>query len=331
MIKIFLENVATFDFAFLSESHLPVGKSFFVSITIEGEKKSNGMVIDFSDAKELLKFSLAEFDHKLLVSDTDIKYQDNQYVVVNKNIHSAKNHLDNNDANSLENFFAIRVKSTWIKIISYEILTSISKNNLDLFEKYLSEILFPLMPKNIKSVSVKLNLNYQNVFAEQAFNYTHTICTHKGYCQRFHGHSAKIGVFLNNTLNTTMTTKFAQKINGSYLVSKKHICGIDSMNEFQQMVFNTIKSKNIPDLANQIYAIYYAGTDGDVAILIAKKFAILLDDESTIENIAQYIYDDIILDLEQSTNLPYKRAHSLDEQSIKVCVYEGLTKGAMIE
>lgn len=331
MIKIFLENVSAFDFAFLPKNSIPVGKSFFVSITLDGIINKNGMLIDFSEAKKIIKSKLLKFDHKLLVSRVNVKSKNKSHLII-----ASKNNIEKNQSNqdleTLENFFAIYVKSTWIKIIPQKILDALSKNDFTLFEDFLSKKMFSFMPKNIKNISLKLTENKESIYTENYFNYTHTICNHNGHCQRFHGHSAKLFVFQNNILNVDLTAYAARHMSGLYIASNKYICAIDSPSDhIKQMIDCALNAKDFECIKRNLYAIEYSGSDGDVSILISKHLCAVLNNESTIENITQYVYDNVLLNLEQSSNIPYKKAQSLQEQAIKVCVYEGLTKGAMIE
>jgi len=42
------------------------GHTYKIEVVIEGEKKENGMVMDFYDIKKIIKDVLKEYDHKLL-------------------------------------------------------------------------------------------------------------------------------------------------------------------------------------------------------------------------------------------------------------------------
>lgn len=326
MIKIFLENVSAFDFAFLQKDSIPVGKSFFVNVAFEGTLNTNGMLIDFSEAKKIIKQRLLKFDHKLLVSRVNVKYKKKSHVII------VSKTTSQNSAEAQENFFAIYAKSTWIKVIPQKILNALNKEDFTFFENFLSKQISAFMPKNIKAISIKLTENKENIYTGNYFNYTHTICNHNGHCQRFHGHSAKLSVFQNNILNPDLTAYLAHRMSGLYIASNKYICAIDSPSvHIKQIIDCALDPKDFELIKKTLYAIEYSGSDGDVAILISKHLCILLKNESTIENITQYVYENARLNLEQSSNLPYKQAHSSNEQAIKVCMYEGLTKGAMIE
>ncbi|MCD4703040.1 MAG: 6-carboxytetrahydropterin synthase QueD [Methanosarcinaceae archaeon] len=42
------------------------GHTYKVEVVLQGEKKENGMVMDFYDIKTIVKNTLAEYDHRLL-------------------------------------------------------------------------------------------------------------------------------------------------------------------------------------------------------------------------------------------------------------------------
>src|SRR3989338_4314218 len=68
---LFLERFMSIDFAYLQGNGELSAQSVFVSIEISGALDSNGFVIDFGDAKKLLKETIDNaVDHKCLVPET---------------------------------------------------------------------------------------------------------------------------------------------------------------------------------------------------------------------------------------------------------------------
>lgn len=305
MIKLFIQNAASFDFAFLAKNSGPIGRSYHLDVVFEGKINSKGMLIDFSHAKKIVKAIVKSIDHILLVSKKQVRYETRSQIVVME---------------SKNNFFAMHSNRSWVKVVSESLLESLENGQTNELEKFIEKEISKRIPKNASSISVKLKEKsdcgfHGNINAEEVhFYYTHSLCHHLGDCQKFHGHSAQLSVSLNNKFDAHLSTQIAQSIKGLYIVSKKHLVPLFNSVNLEKMKEYCFQKKSFEKIQNDLYALEYKGTKGKVSILISKDLSLLLPSESTIENIAQYIRDQV----------PAQKA-------VKVSVYEGLLKGALIE
>lgn len=277
MVKLFIHNAASFDFAFLAQNSAPIGRSFSVDVTFEGNIiNSSGMMMDFSDAKKIVKLVLKEFDHKLLVSKDNIQYRTKSSIIVSSQF---KTHSKNHTPNEQMSVFAIKTKRDWVNIISNDILYSLTNNQTDAFEKLIADAVLAHLPKNIFNVNVKLNTksvmpidntvipifisdgyNASSFLAHaQSLHYTHSLCNHSGHCQRFHGHNAQVQVFRDKTFDIELSHLAAQKISGMYIVAKRHLCSFSASKNINQIKQYCFAQNQFEDTKNNLYAIEYKG------------------------------------------------------------------------
>jgi len=295
--KIFIQDVTLLDCAILYPSTGPKGKSWYVDITWEGFKDNNGVIFDFSLAKKSAKNTIDhEFDHKLLVNGNSIRFQSNTQTIV---IENYKENL----------FFAINTYNNSVTRISKDTIAALDDNDLSLLEKEIAQSILRNSPKNVKSVTVTLREHELNKNPNY-FSYTHSLCHHYGNCQRFHGHSNIIEVFENGKLNLEKSTFAAKKLNNSYIISRSYV--VDSWNT--KLIQEIIDyCPELLELKETVLAAQYKGTQGEVAIILPKENVFTLEQESTVENLAEFVY----------------QLFSPQEQQIEIRAYEGLSKGAI--
>jgi 6-pyruvoyl-tetrahydropterin synthase len=172
-------------------------------------------------------------------------------------------------------------------------------------------------PSNVTEVKIKLSAHTPS---PHYFSYTHSLRNHFGNCQRFHGHSNIIEVFVDDDLNFDLSLAAKELLADRYLVAK------DYQSEFLDPVFDRLKSYNL-NYTNKghrmsehsPYAwVSYLGSQGAVHLVLPISKPIWLNDESSIENISAYVLAAL---LNQQPQLKF--------QNIKVMAYEGLGKGAV--
>ena len=293
--KIFIQDVTLLDCAILYPSIGPKGRSWHVDIIWEGNKDQNGVLFDFSLAKKSAKSTIDhEFDHKLLVKPSSIRFQSNSQIII---IGNCKEH-DNNS------IFAINTYNNSVKKISRETLISLDNNDVSLLEKEIAQSILRNSPENVTNVTVTLR-EHENNLKENYFSYTHSLCHHYGNCQRFHGHSNMIEVFKNGKLDSEKSAQAAKKLNNSYIISRNYVISEWNTKLIHELI------EHCPEIAetkHNLIAAQYKGTQGEVAVIMPKENVFTLEQESTVENLAEFI----------------RKLFPIEERA-----YEGLSKGSI--
>lgn len=192
-----------------------------------------------------------------------------------------KNHLSLSAYGPENRFFintypsAVREMKQWNQDISSEIEQEIEKEIKD------------SMPENISSVKISLRSPEQKT----QFHFTHCLPNHYGNCQRFHGHSSCICVYKNDLLDLEKSLSISKILDNKYFIRK---------------IYTEL-------IENDLMRISYSGSQGSVDLTMPSDHVILLDQECTIENIAEHIHTNFC---------------GSDPQTF-VRIYEGLCKGAM--
>lgn len=306
--KIFTQSVTSLDCAILAEGQLPFGKSWAVDIVWHGEKDQTGILIDFSIAKSLAKAIIDKtFDHKILTSQKLCPLATVEKVLLASHPRSAT-------LAEAHTFFGIFTFPNAIQFVSDSTLNQLKDNRCDELESEISQEVLKHCPKNIDRVHVKLreceeqsNSNY--------FHYTHSLCHHKGNCQRFHGHSNIVNIYKNGSFENQLSTRIATQLNRKYLIHESYVVPCAQHDSFAllQEIFPHIEA-----FKEQLVGIDYEGNQGKNTLWLPKDHVIMLSAESTVENIAEYIWRQLI-----SENLV------TEEYDIEVHAFEGMSKGAI--
>lgn len=298
--KIFIQDVTLLDCAILYPSTGPQGKSWYVDVTWEGKKDQNGVLFDFSLAKKSAKSTIDhEFDHKLLVKPSSIRFQSNSQVII---ISSFKEQENNS-------IFAINTYNNSVKKIARETLLALDKEDVSLLEKEIAHAILRNSPENVTNVQVKLR-PHEHHTKSNYFSYTHSLCHHYGNCQRFHGHSNIIEIYKKGSFDQEKSSYVAQKLNNSYIISRNYLVSNWNSKLVQQLIEHC---PEIPELKEKLIVAQYKGNQGEVAVIMPKENVFLLEQESTVENIAEFI----------------KSFFQATEQEIEIRAYEGLAKGSI--
>lgn len=298
--KIFIQDVTLLDCAILYPNIGPKGKSWYVDVIWEGNKDNNGVLFDFSLAKKSAKSTIDhEFDHKLLVKPSSIRFQSNSQIII----------IDNYKLKENNSIFAINTYNNSIKKISREAIIALDRNDISLLEKEIAQSILRNSPENVKNVTVTLREHEQNT-KPNYFSYTHSLCHHYGNCQRFHGHSNIIEVFKNGKFDLNKSSIAAKKLNNSYIISRNYILNQWNTKLVQELIDHC---PEIVDIKESLIAAQYKGTQGEVAVIMPKENVFTLDQESTVENLAEFM----------------RKQFSTDNDEIEIRAYEGLSKGSI--
>jgi len=131
------------------------------------------------------------------------------------------------------------------------------------------------------------------------YQYSHGLSKHQGNCQRIaHGHRSELQIYIDAQRSLSWEQYWFEQWQDIYLGTRHHL--IDD--KFQE-----------PDY----HHFTYQAPQGDFFLKLPKQQCYLIDEESTVENIAQHLAEHI--------------AAKEPGKSIKVRAFEGIGKGSVAE
>ncbi|MEY3902799.1 MAG: hypothetical protein RL189_2105 [Pseudomonadota bacterium] len=296
--KIFVRNVTVLDCGVWDLHSGPIGRSWSVDVEWSGTTDAEGVVVDFSQAKKLAKNVIDEkFDHRLLISESLVKPNGRGGFIC----------LPAPSTQPADRFLLDTYKNS-LAILPQAIFEGVAENDLSLLQLELAEQILKCSPENVRQVKVKLNQHTQQT-QKFYFNYLHSLRLHAGNCQRFHGHSNTVEVYFKGTFDEERSSVAAAVLNGKYLVADcyKKLPQTDvlaSLSEFEGCIEY--------GSGNYVWT-GYAGTQGEVTVLVPKDRLLIMPTESTIENIVEWIHANIFN----------------SDPCVEVHAFEGLHKGAI--
>ena len=299
---IFVRQATVLDCAVFHPNRGPVGHSWWVDVEWEGILDSEGVVFDFGLAKKSAKKCIDEaFDHRLLLEKSDVYRQSERCTVLSQPCG--------------EIVFAMETYPNALAELPPGTLEALClHDDKSLLEKELAAHVLLGSPKNVKNVVVTLR-EHEDIGKENHFSYTHSLKNHFGNCQRFHGHSNVIEVFLNDKIDPKLCAAAKAHLEDRYLVSTEYVKG------WEDTVFDALRmqiknsSERVLDASSYLW-LSYVGSQGPVQIAILREKPLLLDAESSIENISSYV-------------LKHFQRERPELKNLKVIAYEGLGKGSV--
>lgn len=293
---IFINEFENIDCAILYRDIGPVGQSWKVNMRLTGSLNSDGMLIDFSYAKkQLRKIFKRVLDHKLLVRKSAVKKINKRYIA-----------CERVEKNSSKGWFTINTYSENITLIPDAFFL---KSKLTSYiEHIICQEIMHQKPSNIEAVSISLR-DYAK--KSNYLSYTHSLAGHSGVCQRYHGHSGILNIFLNGQYNKVLSAKAINEIQNVFFVNSSYKASIENDKYYQDIIENFPHLANDHSEENSVF-IKYQGSMGTIAIFCPYNLPMWINAETTAENIAAYLKDKL--------DIP-------EEASIHV--YEGIDKGAV--
>lgn len=282
MTKLFVNNLTIIDSSLLDRERGLVGESWRVDVELAGSLNSQGMLLDFADIKKHVKQTIDQhFDHKLLVPVSNPGCQITEHggeTRIEFQLDSGGWIRHNSPATAVAQVAADRVDSAT--------LTSA-----------IMERLGPVLPDNVSDFSVKL---HHEATSDPSFHYSHGLKQHAGNCQRIaHGHRSRIEVYRDGARNRELETLWAQLWRDVYIGTRSDITG-----EFISA-------------GDEYLRFGYRSEHGEFKLELPKRLCYLIDNDSTVENLAQHIADSL--------------KHQQPESTFQVRVFEGVDKGAVGE
>ncbi|RDV26022.1 hypothetical protein DXV75_08025 [Alteromonas aestuariivivens] len=289
-MQLFVNDLTVMDFSYLCAERGMVGESWIVDVLLDGALNDESMIQDFGKVKKDLKRLIDEYvDHKLLVpadyAQTRVIHDENSaQVEVQFRCHDGRQFMLSSPADAYAFVYAPEVT-----------MTSVSD--------YLKEVLATHLPDNVDDIELILRTE---VIDTPFYHYTHGLKKHDGNCQRIaHGHRSKIDIFIDGVSCLESQNYWAQRWKDIYIATR----------EDQVDLADTCIQGEISAPENY-HCFAYEASQGRFEIILPKSDCEIIDTDSTVECLAQYIFQ------HQKQRRP--------EGKCKVLAYEGVGKGAMI-
>lgn len=282
MNRLFLNRLTVIDASLLHASRGLLGESWQVDIELEGSLDHQGMVLDFAQVKRQVKQTLDNhFDHRLLVPQLypgcHVDHSGHQ-CEIRFRMKSGEEILHRGPDESVT-----LIRSTEIKT--------------DALEHAIIENIRPNLPDNVRHI--RLHLHPEKIRGAR-YQYSHGLKHHSGNCQRIaHGHRSRIHIFRNGTRVKELEQEWAERWRDIYLGTRS-----DLRDRFEMG-------------GTHYYRFSYTADQGSFELVLPKAHCYLIDDDSTVENLARHIA------------LSLKRLHP--DSHFRVRAFEGVDKGAIGE
>ncbi len=288
-MKLFVRDLTVIDASYLDSCRGFVGESYQVDIVLEGKLNADAMLLDFSLVKKQIKGIIdAEVDHKLLVPHRAL----NCYVEKQEQRTQVDFKLKDNSYIQLK-----CPHQAYCLLDTYQI-------TIKAIEDYLNQVILKQLPDNINGLEVTLHPEKINT---PYYHYTHGLKKHSGNCQRIaHGHRSKIDIFINDIYAPDLVESWALRWKDIYLLSQEDKIDVSALSF-------TPKDKTTDYVAGAYHA-----QQGYFELLISASRVEILPQETTVEELANFIYQQI--KIQQGAN-----------NQITVYAYEGIGKGAIVE
>lgn len=280
MPALFVDQLTVIDFAFFDPVRGIVGESWIVDLVLEGELDEQGMVFDFGDVKKRIKQAIdATLDHKFAVPS--------QYSEMSITKDGDKLTLEMRDKQG--RFYQHQSPSQAVALINSESITR--ESALPLLQDACSKV----VPDNVKKIF--LNLRTEQISGDY-YHYAHGLKKHLGDCQRIaHGHRSQIHIFENGERNKQLEAYWCELWRDIYIGTAEDL------------------QKDFEDDGNQYFEFAYRSEQGEFSLVIPSERCHIMEQDSTVELIAQHIVDQL------------KEKHP--KSAIEVRAFEGVNKGAI--
>jgi 6-pyruvoyl-tetrahydropterin synthase len=288
-MQLFVNDLTVMDFSYLCPERGMVGESWIVDVILDGELNEESMVLDFGKVKKELKYLIDEYvDHKLLVP------VDHPYSGITRDKNSDQVSVDfcRTDGKSIH----LVCPAEAYAFVYADAVTIPS------VRQYLKEVIATHLPSNVEGLELILR---PEVISSPFYHYTHGLKKHDGNCQRIaHGHRSKVLVYENEQPSEKWQTYWAKRWKDIYIGSR------EDQVDLQHSVFANYKV----DLSEHL-VFQYESSQGEFSLAIPASESELIEMDSTVECLAQY--------------MAFELKHQAEASAFKVLAFEGVGKGAI--
>lgn len=288
-MQLFVNDLTVMDFSYLCPERGMVGESWIVDVVLNGELNEESMVQDFGKVKKELKYLIDEYvDHKLLVP------VEHRYTRVLRD-----------EATEMVQVDFMRPEGRSIHLncpaeaYAFVYADQVSMKSVS---EYLRDVLKTHLPDNVEGIELSLRTE---VIPTPFYHYTHGLKKHDGNCQRIaHGHRSKVTVFEDTQESLQWQAYWADRWKDIYIGSQE-----DMVDE------SALKLADVEVDLTEHYLFAYESSQGEFSLAIPKAESEIINTDSTVECLAQYMAD------EQKRLAP--------QRDFKVLAFEGVGKGAI--
>ena len=291
-MQLFVDDLTVIDFSYLCKKRGIVGESWIVDVLLDGSLNEQSMVLDFAIVKKQIKAIIDDaVDHKLL-----LPMQEPVLSVKASTYH--QNHQTLDFISDRASYYLQSPQCAFALIDCLEItIASVTD--------YLNDIIMAELPNNVQGLT--LTLRAESI-ASDFYHYTHGLKLHDGNCQRIaHGHRSKIQIFVDGKKDTALENNWCQRWQDIYIASEADRIAKSAIELSEHAMDNLT-----PD--HQYFS--YTAPQGRFDIAVDKKVLDVVDCDSTVELLADFIARQLKKDLPAN--------------GIKVIAYEGVGKGAIV-
>ena len=277
IMRLFVDQLTNVDFSYLCPDRGLVGETWLANFSLEGELDSTGMICDFSAVKSRFRQWL----------DT---YLDHRLAVPTQSPALSVKQTDEQchiEWQSSHGRITMTAPSQAVALIPVQDITPTACANW-----VISEVK-ALMPEQVSTVELDFSTE---AIAGAFYHYTHGLKKHDGNCQRIaHGHRSTIGIWVAGQKRQDLEQEWANLWQDIYIGTREDIVTQnDTLTKFA-----------------------YSAQQGEFELTIPTKTVYIIDEDSTVEFIAQHICAKI------------KRKYC--EKKVVVKAFEGFGKGAIAE
>jgi 6-pyruvoyl-tetrahydropterin synthase len=275
-MHLFVDNLINVDFSYLHHQRGLVGETWLAHAALDGALDEQGMVCDFGIVKKTLRQWLDDqLDHRLLVP-TESPYL----------------HLQQQaDQVTLEWRLAddeiIKVSGPIqaFALVETEEITAESTAAWSMAQ------LASAFPTSVEQLTLRFTCEE---ITDPHYHYSHGLKKHAGNCQRIaHGHRSRIQIFVDGDRSADWEKKWAKRWRDIYLGTREDLL----------------------EKQHGHLSFAYHAQQGQFSLQIPERCCELVDCDTTVEQLAQYIAGQI--------------ARELPGHKVQVRAYEGLGKGAV--
>jgi len=280
-MHLFVDNLTNVDFSYLDPKRGLVGETWLASIVLEGVLDKQGMVCDFGIVKKTLRNWLDNtIDHSLVVAKQSPQLslrQDDNIIDLSWRYDDLQYTIDCTSPKEA------------ITLIETNTVTSES------VAAWCIEQLRALLPDTIDNIQLTFTPEH---IQEHSYHYSHGLKKHNGNCQRIaHGHRSTIAIYCDDKRDLSREQHWCEQWKDIYIGTREDL----------------ISEKYINDIKYSCFA--YTAQQGDFELTLPAEHCYLIDTDSTVEFIAQYIANSLKSNAEQ--------------HSFTVRAFEGIGKGAI--